>query len=296
MVTQELARQLAALTPRAALRAVQTILEQAGCPDADFDARELYRMVSGRDPRLADAPLPAPQAERLAELTARRADREPLQYLAGEWDFLDFTLRVGPGVLCPRADSEVVCETAVDLLRQAGRPDPLVLDLCAGTGCLGLGVRRFLPQARVFCVEKSPAALRYLLANTAGTGVAAVEADVLTYWQTLPPATVDLILCNPPYLTAAEMADLMPETAREPAMALDGGTDGLDFYRAIAANYRQTVRPGGSLVFEIGCAQRRAVKTILADNGWTGIDSRRDYGGNDRAVWAFCPDGARKTS
>ena len=100
---------LCGLAPREALHAVQAELEAAGCPDADFDAAQLCRMVLGCDPRFAQSVLTPEQAERLSELTARRAAREPLQYLAGEWDFLDFTLKVGPGVLCPRADSEVVC-------------------------------------------------------------------------------------------------------------------------------------------------------------------------------------------
>ena len=280
---------LCGLVPRAAVRAVEAELAAAGCPDADFDAMELCRMVIGRDPRLALDALTKEQADRLAGLTTRRAAREPLQYLAGEWDFLDLTLRVGPGVLCPRADSEVVCETAIELLRRDANPAPRVLDLCAGTGCLGLGVQRFVPHAAVTCVEKSDDAFRYLAANTGGTPVAALQADVLDYWRTLTPGSVDLILCNPPYLTAEEMTRLMPETAREPAMALDGGRDGLDFYRAIAAHYRDVLRPGGRLVFEIGCAQREAVRGILSRAGWTEIACRRDYGGNDRVLSARRP-------
>lgn len=120
-------------------------LQAAGVPDARFDASQLYRFVTGRDPRLDDGPDEA-EARRLEELAARRAAREPLQYLLGEWDFLDFTLKVGPGVLCPRADSEVVCETAAELLQ--GKQAPVVLDLCAGTGCLGLGVARTCPTHR----------------------------------------------------------------------------------------------------------------------------------------------------
>ena len=95
-----------------------------------------------------------------------------------------------------------------------------------------------------------------------------------------------LIISNPPYLTGAEMQALMPETAHEPAMALDGGTDGLDFYRAIAAHYRDIVCPGGWLVFEIGCAQRADVMEICRQNGWQQVQARKDYGGNDRVVYA----------
>lgn len=262
-------------------RALRARLEAAGVPDAAFDAAQLYRFVTGRDPRLEEAPTGA-EAARLEALGARRAAREPLQYLLGEWDFLDFTLKVGPGVLCPRADSEVVCETALEKLR--GCPAPVVLDLCAGTGCLGLGVARGCPGARVTCVEKSPEAWPYLQANTAGTGVAIVQADVFTWYGTLAPGSVDLILSNPPYLTGEEMAHLMPETAREPALALDGGPDGLAFYRLLTARYRDAVRPGGWLVMEIGCDQAAAVLELGRRQGWQNGSCRRDYGGNDRVV------------
>ena len=268
----------AGMQPREALREVEARLTAAGCPDADFDAGELFRLVTGQDARLADMPLTAEQAAKLEALTARRATREPLQYLCGSWPFLDFELAVGPGVLCPRADTEVVAEAAAQML--AGVQAPKVLDLCAGTGCLGLGVKRFCPEADVTCVEKSPEAFRYLKKNAASAlkqGTArAVEGD---YWQGLPEGELDLIVSNPPYLTAAEMQQLQPEVAREPAMALEAGEDGLVFYRALAEHYQNALRPGGALALEIGWQQRAA-------NGWVDIACRKDYGGNDRCILA----------
>ena len=151
---------------------------------------------------------------------------------------------------------------------------------------MGIGIRHFVSSASVTCVEKSPQALQYLQANVHGTGVQAKAADVLQYWRELMPQSVQLIISNPPYLTGAEMQALMPEIAHEPAMALDGGTDGLDFYRAIAAHYRDIVCPGGWLVFEIGCAQRADVMEICRQNGWQQVQARKDYGGNDRVVYA----------
>ena len=262
-------------------------LTAAGVPDARFDAAELYRLATGRDPRLDDGPSAA-EAARLSALAERRAAREPLQYILGEWDFMDFTLKVGPGVLCPRADSEIVCESALALLQ--GRERPVVYDLCAGTGCLGLGIMRYSPGALVTCVEKSPEAWHYLTANTAQTGVRTVQADVFTYYKTLPAEGADLIISNPPYLTGAEMRALMPETAQEPAMALDGGTDGLDFYRLLTEKYRDAVRPGGWLVLEIGYAQGSAVLALGAACGWVNTSCRKDYGGNDRAVLLQKPE------
>lgn len=262
-------------------------LTAAGVPDARFDAAELYRFATGRDPRLDDGPSTA-EAARLSALAERRAAREPLQYILGEWDFMDFTLKVGPGVLCPRADSEIVCESALALLQ--GRERPVVYDLCAGTGCLGLGIARHSPGALVTCVEKSPEAWHYLTANTAQTGVRTAQADVFTYYKTLPAEGADLIISNPPYLTGAEMRALMPETAQEPAMALDGGTDGLDFYRLLTEKYRDAVRPGGWLVLEIGYAQASAVLALGAACGWVNTSCRKDYGGNDRAVLLQKPE------
>ena len=278
---------IAGLTPREAVRAVEARLSAAGCPDADYDARELFRAASGRDARLSDRVLTTEEAEKLENLCTRREQREPLQYLCGIWSFLDFDLAVGPGVLCPRADTEVVAEAAAGML--AGVEAPRVLDLCAGTGCLGLGVKRFCPAAQVTSLEKSPAAYRYLEQNAHLSPVLTitpVRGDLFTYWQTLPEGQLDLIVSNPPYLTAAEMGALQPEVAQEPAMALEAGEDGLVFYRAIAEHYQKALRPGGALALEIGWQQREAVTALLAANGWTEIVCRKDFGGNDRCVMA----------
>ena len=318
-------------SPRQALAEVKARLAAAGCPDAAFDAAELFRLAAGRDARLSDRPLSEGEAARLEEVTARRAGREPLQYICGRWPFLTFELAVGPGVLCPRPDTEVVAEEAVRLLE--GAAAPRVLDLCAGTGCLGIGVKALRPDARVTCLEKSPDALRYLRLNARcalaglpdaapgrpGWGmedllepdpfeeaalfaqlglpggeeaVTVAEGDLLTYWQTLPAGGLDLIVSNPPYLTDEEMAHLQPETAREPAMALAAGADGLDFYRVIAARYQRALAPGGALVLEIGWQQRQAVTALLTQAGWADVACRQDYGGRDRCITARAPQEA----
>ncbi len=113
-----------------------------------------------------------------------------------------------------------------------------------------------------------------------------MQGDLFTYWQTLPEGQLDLIVSNPPYLTAAEMGALQPEVAQEPAMALEAGEDGLVFYRALAQHYKNALCPGGALVLEIGWQQRETVTTQHATNGWTDIVCRKDFGGNDRCVMA----------
>ena len=205
----------------------------AGVPDARFDAVQLYKFVTGRDPRLDNGPTPD-EASSLRVLGERRAAREPLQYLLGEWDFMDFTLKVGRGVLCPRADSEVVCEAAIELLKDAEAP--IVYDLCAGTGCLGLGIARHLPGAAVTCVEKSADAWPYLTANVAGTGVQAVQDDIFTCCEWLLARGGNLIIGNLPERTGREMAHLVAETGKGTAMGVDGGGDGVDFYRLLTAD------------------------------------------------------------
>ena len=259
-------------------------LMMAGVPDARFDAAQLYTFVTGRDHRLDDGPN-AEEASRLQVLAERRAGREPLQYLLGEWDFLDFTLKVGRGVLCPRADSEVVCETAIELLKDSEAP--VVYDLCAGTGCLGLGIARAVPGAKVTCVELSHDAWPYLTANVAAMGgknTKAERGDETTYYSIMEEPA-DLIISNPPYLTAKEMRSLMPETAKEPAMALDGGADGLDFYRLLLRQYKDVVRPGGWMVLEIGYTQAEDVLVMGRAAGWQDGFCRQDAGGNDRVVF-----------
>ena len=282
------------LALRDAMRAVQAALAKAGCPDPDVDARELVRLAAGRDPLLSEAVLTGAQAVQLRRNTEKRAARIPLQYIEGHWPFLDFELEVGEGVLCPRADTEVVCEAAAQTLQ--GRQNPHVLDLCAGSGCLGIGIRRFCPEAEVMALEKSPEALRYLYKNAekalAGHNIPApavqvAEGDVFAFQDTLPDAAYDLIVSNPPYLTAQEMQQLQPEVAREPAMALDGGTDGGNFYRHIAHAYGSKLKPGGWLVLEIGCEQQELLQKILAGCGWAqNVECRKDYGGNDRVILA----------
>lgn len=284
-----LAAHLAGAGGADALRAVRRALEQAGCPDAAYDAACLAQAVLGTDadPRLRETPLTAAEAAALAALTARRAAREPLQYILGQAGFMGLTLRVGPGVLCPRPDSETAAEAAIALLR--GAQAPAVYDLCAGSGCLGLAVQAFAPGAAVTCVEKDPAAFACLAQNAAGTPVRCVQADVFTWHAALPDDSVDLILCNPPYLTAAEMACRLPETMHEPAVALDGGADGLDFYRALLRDYRRPLRPGGWMVLEIGAAQRPAVLALAEQNGWQRAACRQDLAGHDRVIIAQKP-------
>ena len=258
-------------------------------PEAELEARELLQAalgVSRQDILLGrEREVSREQLDRLGALVRRRMEREPLQYLLGEWDFYGRTFAVGEGVLIPRADTETLAERAISFLR--GRSAPRVLELCAGSGCLSVTVALECPEAQVWAVEKSPAAWDYFCRNNRAYGdqVRGVLADALADIPILP-VDFDLIISNPPYLTAEEMADLQPEVAKEPAMALDGGEDGLKFYRAITARYAGRLRPGGMLAYEIGMGQEKKVCKILKESGLQNICQTPDLHGIIRVVSA----------
>ena len=274
-------------TLEAVYRRTRAALEAANVPDAAFDAELLVRAAAGRDRRVEpEAPLAPEGAERLAALMQRRCAREPLQYLLGEWDFMDFTLKVGPGVLIPRADTECVCEAAVEAARSWRAP--AVLDLCSGSGALAIGVARRVPDAAVTAVELSETACTYLAANALALAprVRCVRADVFGYEARLAPGSVQVLVCNPPYVSEAEMETLAPELACEPREALCPGADSLRFYRHLATAYRRCLAPGGTLVAEIGAAQGAQVSLLLRAAGWSGVCVRPDAAGLPRCVCA----------
>ena len=254
-------------------RETAEILRKAGCADAAFDAKILHELAAG-------------DAEKLFALTEKRAARYPLQYLCGEWDFLDFTLKIGEGVLIPRADTEIVCETAIAAAKE--KPAPTVVDLCAGSGAIAIGIARAVPLATVTAVELSPQAMPYLQENarTLAKNITVAAADIFTWQHTLTPQSVDVLVSNPPYITADEMKTLAPELSCEPRMALEAAQNGLAFYMHIAAEYRFALKQGGCIVFEIGSTQGEAVTQILAQSGWRDIKVTPDYAGLPRAVTA----------
>lgn len=272
-------------------------LEAAGVEDAAFDAAALVATQAGEGWRWQDPELDETALARLEALTARRAAREPLQYILGRWPFLDFELQVGPGVLCPRADTELLAEEGAK--RLTGKNSPAVLDLCAGSGCVGLGVKRLCPAARVTCLEKSPEAFQYLERNAASAlpgfdaarpAVTCVRGDVFEYQRQLAPESLDLILSNPPYVTDGEMERLAPEMLREPAMALRADHEGLAFYEHIAPAYLPALRPGGWLAVEIGWQQGAAVQAIFRAAGYETVACIPDLEGRDRVVAGQKPE------
>lgn len=280
---------MVSMTVDGLLREVTAQLEQAGCDAPAFDARCLLEDIGGvgrgRVDIRSEAPLPAEAVQAVRRAAFRRAGGYPLQYLLGEWDFLTLTLRVGEGVLIPRPDTEVLCEEAANWLKRQEIQAPRALDLCAGSGCIGLGLCSLVPAARVTAVELSDAALPYLRENIArypDFAVEAVQADVLRDAERFGEG-YDLILSNPPYIPAAELPGLMAEVQHEPRMALDGG-DGLVFYRVLARDWAGKLKPGGALMAEVGIGQADTVEALWRGAGLSGVHTVPDMNGVARVV------------
>ena len=258
--------------------------------NASMAARELLALASGKSVSavLADSGLYASEQieERLDSYVARMLAHEPLPYILGQWDFYGLSLEVTPDVLIPRDDTMAVTELAIEALR--ARPEPRVLDLCCGSGCIGLAIAHQLPGAHVTLADISRPALAVAKRNIKRLKLQnRVTAIGLDARKKVPSfvGTLDALICNPPYITSEEMLQLEPSVRDyEPALALDGGADGLLFYRAVVDNFTHLISAGGFLCFEFGLGQHMAVSMLLQEAGYTDIVLRKDLRGVVRAV------------
>ena len=270
MVTPLAPQQLAGILPRQAVRMVQDALQAAGCPDADYDARELLRIAAGKDPRLLFDPLTRPQAECLAELAAQRMQRVPLQYLAGEWDFLGLTFKVGPGVLCPRADSEVVCETAIELLQQMGKSEPRVLDLCAAPGGKSLTIAEQMQnRGELFSGEAMTGRVKLLKQAFDRCGIDRAKpyhGDATILNSAFGLGSFDRVLCDVP-CSGLGVIGKKPDIREK---TLDGIENLLLTQQKILQNGAKYLAPNGRLVYSTCTVNHHEneaqVRQFLQDN------------------------------
>lgn len=265
-------------------------LASAGISNAHWEARELAGCALGFNCRgRFDAKTEAApeQISRCAMLLARRLSGEPLQYIIGEWDFYGKPFTVGFGVLIPRADTETLIDCAVKLLN--GKTDLTVTDLCSGSGCIGITLERVLDCKTVTCIEKSQAAFDYLMKNIKRheSGCKAVLGDVLDEKTAEETPLCDLIICNPPYINANDMKKLQREVTFEPKEALFGGEDGFDYYRSIVRLWKNRLKPGGVMMFEIGAGQEDEVMEIMIQAGLKNVRAKRDMAGINRCVYGM---------
>ncbi len=273
------------------------VLEPTEGEQAVFVARQLLMRATGKSAtellRDMRQPIPEHLDKKLARMVFRILEGEPLAYVLGQWDFYGMTFMVTRDTLIPRDDTTALVDLAVKRLKLYPQTHPRVLDLCCGTGCIGIAMASQVPDARVTCGDLSMPALAVCKHNIQALGFAgrvnALQMDAFKEPEEFF-GTYDMIVSNPPYVTDAQMLQLDKSVREwEPAMALEGGPDGLDFYRAIISNYAGRIQPGGYLAFEFGMGQGPAVGGLLEEAGCAVEEWADDAGGIQRAVIARLP-------
>lgn len=263
-------------------------LAAAGIEDSVFEAKAIIRHITGlsNNEILTNYMnnLTEFQENNLTAIMRQREIRYPLQYILGNWGFYKYKFKVGVGVLIPRNDTEILVETASEFLKD--KKNPQVLDLCAGSGCIGISLAKDYPDAAVVMVEKFEEAARYIKQNielNEAYNTLLLMGDVL---EGEGSGEYDLIVSNPPYIPKTELSLMNEETKFEPETALLCEGDGLKFYRVIAEKYKASLKNCGMLAFEVGFSQAQSVCDILKQNGYSDIRTVKDYNGTDRVVCA----------
>lgn len=244
-----------------------SLLEKYKIDNYANEARWIFEAVfeCGREYAIfhSDDEADSEKAVRYIESVTRRANGEPVQYVIGSWDFYGETFYVGKGVLIPRPETELLVDFAIDYLK--GKKNPVVFDLCSGSGCIGLSVAKNVPDARVFLLEKSDDAFDYLERNLLKLGcknAVAIRGDIFDGFEKFGLPNPDLILSNPPYIESDVIPELQCEVLFEPSMALDGGNDGLDFYRALDEKWLGYCK--GAIAVECGEGQTERIEEIFS--------------------------------
>lgn len=272
------------MTATEILHEIQQKLADASIEGAKFEAEQIVTAVCGiSHSKLmlnGGDEISAKKEEKIFEVVQKRCEHYPLQYLLGEWEFYSLPFKINEGVLIPRPDTELLVDTALDYISESENLE--IADLCAGSGCVGIAVKKNAPQCTVTAYEKYDEAYECLLENIKlnDADVRALQYDIFDGAD----KHYDIILSNPPYIKSSVIPSLQKEVGFEPVTALDGGTDGLDYYRIICEKWIPFLKPGGALIVEIGYDQREAVTKLFSQAGLTGIECRTDLSENDRVI------------
>ena len=262
-------------------------LTEAGAESPAFDTSELISFVLGTpySPALdKEKELTEVEFDTLLSLAERRAKGEPLQYILGQWEFYGFPFKVGKGVLIPRDDTEVALRASFPHLDKI--ENPKILDLCAGSGTICVTLKKLYPKAEVTAVEISEDAFYYLKENARlnNADINLINDDIFNVYKNFEDNYFDLIISNPPYLTTEELGSMQKELYFEPALALDGGEDGCDFYRRIIPLYSPKLKAGGQLIFELDGKEAEYTKAMMETANYKDIEIFDDLGGIHRAI------------
>ena len=266
------------------------ILKNSGNEDWEFDTLCIFQdILCDKHPLFRPAEEVSAEDEKtIRQLTERRSSGYPLQYLLGEWEFYGYPFRLSEDVLIPRPDTETLIENVLEICRRQGMRSPRIADLCSGSGCIAITLKKELPLAEVSAVELSDGALDMIKENASlnDADIRIIKGDVLKKETADMFRDMDIIVSNPPYVTAKEMAELQQEVRYEPKMALYGGEDGLDFYRTMTVLWKNSLADGGWLVYEYGDGQQNEVEKILNHNDFYNITLSRDLAGIFRTASA----------
>ena len=274
------------------LKEARKLLGTSGIEDAVREAELIISHCLGID-RLTlyrDNPwIPKDTISRIDALLQRRTKREPLQYILGHMEFYGLKIRLGSGVLIPRPETELLAEEAIKIISnfEFRISNFTFLDLCTGTGCLALALAKEFPEAQVYGTDTSEIAIGYAKENAKLNGIRGVTFIKGSLFEPIKEflVTFDLIVSNPPYIRRNDIKSLQPEVKDwEPLEALDGGEDGLDYYRAIIPEARNYLKEGGCLMFELGNNQAAAVRRMAEDAGLINISLIKDYAGIERIL------------
>lgn len=282
------------MTPCTLLRETAKRFRTAGIPDPENDSALILSFLCGAAPlslRLdTDTVLSDGILSAYAALAERRLAREPLQYITGEAPFFGRMFSVDRRVLIPRPETEELCAWALEMLPVSGAD---VLDLCCGSGCIGLSLKAAYPDAVITLSDLSADALAVSAENSRRLNleVGLHQGDLL---EGFTHSSFDLIVCNPPYIPSVDCEVLQPEVLFEPRMALDGGSDGLDFYRRLVVSAASVLAPDGSLLMELGIHESEAVSALLSASGYHHIEIRKDLADIDRMILGKRPDGEKQ--
>jgi release factor glutamine methyltransferase len=269
----------------------RNVLRQYGVEGCNLEARLLVAQAAGKSTAdlLRDMNLyttPGIEAK-VTDYLARRLRGEPVAYITGAWEFYGLPMTVTPDVLIPRMDTEILVDAAKEIL--VGRKmDARILDLCCGSGCIACALGHELPASKLVAVDISASALeicrKNLAANRLSSRCITLQADA-TAAPPLSIGTFDLIVSNPPYIASDEIIELDSSVRDyEPIWALDGGKDGLRFYKGILKYWKSLLRPGGFILFEVGEDQAQTVKDMVLAAGFAAADTRKDSQGTERVV------------
>lgn len=269
-------------------------LRKSGIDNPEFESYAMLELLLGikKETVLLNAKTESSreQIQIIDDALQKRADGYPLQYITGIWEFYGNDFFVGDGVLIPRSDTEILVDMAFDSVKSIA--NPVIIDLCSGSGCVGISLAKLLPKSHIYLVEYSDKAIEYIRKNIDLNKVDNVflhKLDVLDAGklEVFDNVTADVIVANPPYLTALDMDNLQKEVEFEPKMALFGGNDGLDFYRGISRIWKKYLKPDGMIAFEVGLGQSDQVAEVLRENEFRDVEFERDLIGIERVVFGI---------